>query len=387
MLICELILALFAVVLLAIGPASERVALVIVAVAGVDAALGASISPAITAVAPLFAFLTAALTLAALAEQSGLSTNAASMLARWARGNTMRLYALVCVLSGVVTSIVSLDGAVVVMVPLVRVLSGRFRAPFAPLFLGVVVVANASSVAVPQGNPTNLVVMGLAGLSPGSFAAHMVGPGVVAAVVSASAIALWQRRQLSQARLVSRPARTPLTREERRALGAIVVTGLVCWLAPVLGVAPWWPSAAMAGVLVLLHRGRRPSVRVPWRIAAQLAGLVVVFQAFAPRIPELSGRGLTALLLTAVAVGGAAAVANNLPVSVAAQAFVGVGPAAYAVMIGLAVGALAAPQGSVATLIARDLAGPDAPRLPVRRFAPLAGIGVVLATVVLWTTL
>ena len=343
MLICELILALFAVVLLAIGPAGERVALVIVAVAGVDAALGASISPAITAVAPLFAFLTAALTLAALAEQSGLSTSAASMLARWARGNTMRL--------------------------------------------GVVVVANASSVAVPQGNPTNLVVMGLAGLSPGSFAAHMVGPGVVAAVVSASAIALWQRRQLSQARLVSRPARTRLTREERRALGAIVVTGLVCWLAPVLGVAPWWPFAATAGVLVLLHRGRRPSVRVPWRIAAQLAGLVVVFQAFAPRIPELSGRGLTALLLTAVAVGGAAAVANNLPVSVAAQAFVGVGPAAYAVMIGLAVGALAAPQGSVATLIARDLAGPDAPRLPVRRFAPLAGIGVVLATVVLWTTL
>ena len=174
MLICELILALFAVVLLAIGPASERVALVIVAVAEVDAALGASISPAITAVAPLFAFLTAAL--AALAEQSGLSTSAASMLARWARGNTMRLYALVCVLSGVVTSIVSLDGAVVVMVPLVRVMSGRFRAPFAPLFLGVVVVANASSVAVPQGNPTNLVVMGLAGLSPGSFAAHMVGP-------------------------------------------------------------------------------------------------------------------------------------------------------------------------------------------------------------------
>ena len=164
MLICELILALFAVVLLAIGPASQRVALVIVAVAGVDAALGVSISPAITAVAPLFAFLTAALTLAALAEQSGLSTNAASMLGRWARGNTMRLYALVCVLSAVVTSIVSLDGAVVVMVPLVRVLSGRFRAPFAPLFLGVVVVANASSVAVPQGNPTNLVVMGLAGL-------------------------------------------------------------------------------------------------------------------------------------------------------------------------------------------------------------------------------
>ena len=60
------------------------------------------------------------------------------------------------------------------------------------------------------------------------------------------------------------------------------------------------------------------------------------------------------------------------------------GTGAYAATIGLAVGALATPQGSVATLIAAELAGPSAPPLPVRRLGPLAGTAVVVATLVLW---
>ena len=57
---------------------------------------------------------------------------------------------------------------------------------------------------------------------------------------------------------------------------------------------------------------------------------------------------------------------------------------AYAASIGLAVGSLATPQGSVATLIAAQLAGDDAPPLRVRRFAPLATAALVAATLMLW---
>lgn len=49
---------------------------------------------------------------------------------------------------------------------------------------------------------------------------------------------------------------------------------------------------------------------------------------------------------------------------------------------GLAVGALAAPQGSVATIIAADLAGPTTPPLTTRRLAPLA-IAALLAAMLL----
>jgi len=83
----------------------------------------------------------------------------------------------------------------------------------------------------------------------------------------------------------------------------------------------------------------------------------------------------------------AAALANNLPVSASATALLAAGPAAYAASIGLAVGALATPQGSVATLIATDLAGPDAPALRLRRLAPLAAAAVLFGTLLLWTTL
>jgi hypothetical protein len=47
----------------------------------------------------------------------------------------------------------------------------------------------------------------------------------------------------------------------------------------------------------------------------------------------------------------------------------------------LAAGALATPQGSVATLIAADLAGAR------RRRSPLAAAAVLAATLLLWTTL
>jgi hypothetical protein len=48
------------------------------------------------------------------------------------------------------------------------------------------------------------------------------------------------------------------------------------------------------------------------------------------------------------------------------------------------VGALATAHGSVATLIARDLAGDDGERSWARRWTPTAAVAVGLATVVLW---
>jgi Na+/H+ antiporter NhaD/arsenite permease-like protein len=117
-----------------------------------------------------------------------------------------------------------------------------------------------------------------------------------------------------------------------------------------------------------------------------VTGLLVVVHALGVRLPTDPARGLLGLLLIAGVVGAAAAVANNLPVSAAATALLSAGPAAYAASIGLAVGALATPQGSVATLIATDLAGAEAPAISVRHFAPLAAGALVLATVLLrWT--
>jgi len=186
-LIVHIILAAVAVGAIALRPEGGVAVLVVAAAAGIDALAGADAGPALDTVLPLACFLTAALSLAAMIERSGLCDRAAAVLARAGRGRCLALYALVCAVCAGLTAVVSLDGAVVLMVPLVLVLHRRFGAPFAPLFVGVVAVANPVSIAVPQGNPTNLVVMERLGLSPAVFTAHLLVPGLAAAVACALA--------------------------------------------------------------------------------------------------------------------------------------------------------------------------------------------------------
>jgi hypothetical protein len=101
----------------------------------------------------------------------------------------------------------------------------------------------------------------------------------------------------------------------------------------------------------------------------------------------VAGAGTSCGGAASLGIGAVAALVNNLPASVWATAHVAASPAAYAAPIGLAVGALATPQGSVATLLAGQLTGPAAPAVDARRFAPLAAAGVLVATLVLCATL
>jgi Na+/H+ antiporter NhaD/arsenite permease-like protein len=389
MLIVHAILAAIAVAVLALGPRSGAATLAALAAAAVDLVLGAPFVPALAMVGPLTAFLGAALTLAALVERSGIADRAASVLAARAQGSALVLYALVCATCAALTAAVSLDGAVVLMVPLLLVLSRRFGAPFAPLFLGTVIVANAGSIAVPQGNPTNLVVMDRLDLAPVTFVAHMLIPGLAAAALGAAGIALSERRALRTRIAAPRRDRTSLSSAERHAALSLAGAALAAWTAPLLGIAPWWPFTAAVALALVASRAWRdgPRVIVPWRIAGQVAALVVAIGALgiAPAAP--SHLTLPQLLLVACAVAAASALANNLPVSVSAASLLASGPPAYAAVVGLAVGPVATPHGSVATLIASQLAGDDAPPLRARLLATTAAAAVLAATMLLWATL
>jgi Na+/H+ antiporter NhaD/arsenite permease-like protein len=325
--VIRLIIAGIAVAAVAAAPRSRWSALAALA-AGAGSVLLAGGSVArdtLVAVGPMLLFLTVALGVAALAERAGLAERAAARLAA-ARG-PRRLYALVCASSALLTCVVSLDGAVVLMVPLVRAVSRRTGVPAPPLLAGAVAVANAASLAVPEGNPTNLVVMSRLGLSPQQFLGHLFLPGLAAA--------------------------------------------LLCALVPLRGLGDAAPPVAHT---------RAPFV-VPWRIGAQMTGLLAALDGIAPTV-SLRGAGLVALLAVAGATAAAAALANNLPVSASVAALATAGPGAYAALIGLSVGALATAHGSVATLIARDLSCDRRPW--ARVWTPAAAAAVALATLVLW---
>jgi arsenical pump membrane protein len=382
----RLILAGIAVVTLAVRPGSTRGAAVALCAAGLDAALGAAVAPAIRIVAPMVVFLAAALTLAGTLERAGLGGRVAAALARRARGSSLALYAYVCATCAALTATVSLDGAVVLMVPVLLALEHRHRAPFAPLFAGMVVVANASSIAVPQGNPTNLLIIERLGIAPTTFLAHMLCPGLVAAVLCAGSVAVSERRRLAVPYALPVAAREPLSRSELEAIFAFVVAALVAWVAPLFGVAPWYPFAA-AVALALAAARTRPAAIVPWQLGVQIAATLIVVRALG--VPDLGRLGTTlpGLLLVALLAGGASALLNNLPVGASALALITSAPLGYAASVGLAVGSLATPQGSVATLLASELAGEHRPSLPVRRLAPLAIVAVLAATPALWLTL
>ena len=385
MLTVHVIIALLAVGALALGPRSSA-AVVAVAVASlIDVGLGSAVAPALGVVVPLLAFLTAALTLAALIETSGLADRAARLLASAARGDIFALYLLACMLSAVLTSVVSLDGAVVLAVPLLRRVSRLTGTSFAPLFLGAVAVSNAFSSAVPQGNPTNLVLIDRLGIGPGAFLEHMLLPGLAAGMVCVAAVALHQRQALAGRYAVSTSCWTALSRRERRAAFAVGAAALAGWLAPLAGIAPWWPFSGAVAAAILIERPRPPLV-VPWRIGVQVAALVVAVESVGLPVPTPHAATLPELLMIALAVGAASALVNNLPASAAVAALLGAGPAAYAASIGLSAGALATPQGSVATLIAGDLAGTDAPPLRTLYLAALAAAAVIAATLLLWVT-
>jgi arsenical pump membrane protein len=382
----RIILAALAVVALAGSPGTARGAAVAAVAAGLDAALGASVAPALRIVAPMVVFLAAALTLAGTLERAGLGERVAAILARRARGRSLALYAYVCATCAVLTATVSLDGAVVLMVPVLLALKRRYGAPLSPLFLGTVVVANASSIAVPQGNPTNLLIIERLGISPTAFLAHMLGPGLIATVLCAAVVAVSERRRLAAPYAPATRIPAPLSRHERQAILAFLAAALAAWVAPLFGIAPWWPfSAAVA--LALIAARRRPAAIVPWQIGVQIAATLIVVQALG--VPDFGriGSALPALLLVALVVGAAAAVLNNLPVGASVVALITTAPFGYAASVGLAVGSLATPQGSVATLLASSLAGPEAPTPPVSRLAPLAVAAVLAATLAVWLTL
>jgi Na+/H+ antiporter NhaD/arsenite permease-like protein len=326
--VIRLILAGLAVAAVALAPRSRWSAFVALGAGALAVLVGGAwiARETLVSVGPVLLFLTAAIGVAALAERRGLAERAAAILAR--AGGPRRLYALVCLSSALLTSVVTLDGAVVLMVPVVLALTRLTGVSSRPLLAGSIAVANAASLAVPEGNPTNLVVMRRVGLSPEAFLGHLFLPGLAAAALCA----LVPLRRLGE-------APTPQTTTER------------------------------------------PAFPMPWRTGAQLAGLLAVFDGVVPA-SSLSGSGLVALLAVAAGTAALAALANNLPVSASVAAFATGGPGVYAALIGLSVGALATAHGSVATLIARELAGDRRPW--ARVWAPTAAAAVLLSTVVLW---
>jgi Na+/H+ antiporter NhaD/arsenite permease-like protein len=332
-LVIDAILAAAAVAVTVARPRSWAATVVVVATAALAVVLGAgSLGASVTATGPAIGFLAVAVALAALAVRLGLAASVAEALARRAGRRPALLYVLVCLSSAAATALVSLDGAVVLLVPVVLEL-GRRGAAVRPLLLGAVAVANAFSLGLPEGNPTNLVVLARLDEGPGAYALRALPAGVGAAVVCAAGAA-WVGRGTEWSRAA------PTRLRVGAGLGAVARLGL------------------------------------------QLSALLVVLIPVARHVPGIRSSGLGTSLGVAAVTAVAAAVVNNLPASAAIAAVLS-GPAAYAALAGVSVGALATEHGSIATLLAGELSGV---RAYERRLVPVVAAALAVATVVLYAS-
>lgn len=339
---------------------------------------------------PPVVFLVSVMGLAMLADRSGLADRLAARLARLAGGSTLALFLWVCAACALLTAALSLDGAVVVMLPVLGALHRKHGAPLQPLLLATVGVANSFSAALPAGNPTNLVVMERLGLSPEGFIGRMLLPSLGATLACMAILWALERRALRGCYEPGVPEQGEAGGRERLALAALAAAAGADWVSPALGASPWLPVASIAAVALLLAR-QRPLLSLPLRTGVQIVSLLVVLAALTSGfgLDGLDANGSTLAGLAAVAGGvtAAAALANNLPTSAAVASLFGGGTAgSYAALLGLSAGALATPHGSVATLVSLDMAGCQSSRRLAAVLMTAALAAVASGTGLLWLT-
>jgi arsenical pump membrane protein len=302
-------------------------------------------------VAPVLLFLVAVTVLAELADAAGVFDAAATRAARLARGRTAVLFGLVVLLASATTVLLSLDTTAVLVTPVVLALAQGLQLDPVPFALVTVWLANAASLLLPVSNLTNLLAVDHLHLTTTAYAGRLVLPALVAVAVTAGVVALWHRRVLGGGYAVP-----SVTAPEDPVLFA-GAAGACLLLVPtlLLGV----PAAAAATLSAVLVTGlflwrRRSALRwslVPWRLVLLVEGLFLLVEAVGPLgLDDLLRHGIGSSLQTAFVAAGGANVANNLPAYLAMERVVP-HDQLVPVLLGVNLGPLVTPWGSLATLL------------------------------------
>jgi arsenical pump membrane protein len=333
-------------------------------------------------VAPVLVFLVAVTVLAELADDAEVFDVAAVRAARLARGRVWLLYGAVVALGTLTTIVLSLDTTAVLFTPVVLSLAARLELDPLPFAFAAVWLANTASLLLPVSNLTNLLAAGKLGLTPLEYAGRMALPSLAAVLVTCAVLALRHRRSLSGSYLVPR-----VEAPGDRVLFVTAAAACVLLVPALLAGVPVAVASSVAAVAVAAVFGvrRRSTLRfglLPWRLLLLVEGLFLVVSAAGPhgldtalRTAAGSGDGaLGALRMVATAAVGAN-LANNLPTYLALDRVVPP-DRLLDVLLGVNLGPLVLPWGSLATLLWMERCRARGVRISLRAFA-IGGLLVV----------
>jgi Na+/H+ antiporter NhaD/arsenite permease-like protein len=302
--------------------------------------------------------------------------------------------------AGVLSAFLVNDTVCLLMTPLVVRIVDDADLPPLPYLLAIAFGSNAGSVATLTGNPQNMLVGTLSGISYPRFAAALALPAAASLLVVAAVLHLQFRTQLPRRALTNQALPEPPVdrRLLRRALlaAALAVAGFLA------GFPLAW-TALFAAALLMAVAGRAPRealARVDWPLLLFFAGLFVVvagvgraglaerfYQAFAPWLGATPERQVLAFSGFTVV---ASQVVSNVPFVLLAGHWIPRLVDPELLWLATALSSTLAGNltvvGSVANLIVLELAGPKG-RIGFWRFfrhgAVVTGATLAAALVIL----
>jgi Na+/H+ antiporter NhaD/arsenite permease-like protein len=193
-------------------------------------------------------------------------------------GNPRRLLLLIIVTSGVLSALLVNDTVCLMLTPLVVTVMVRGGLPLPPYLLALAMSANIGSVATLVGNPQNMIIGNLSGISFARFSASLLPAAVVCLGLQYLVLRIGFRRVLAEATLrmpdgPERPLDRRLIRLSFSAL-ALVFVGFVVGLN-----LAWTALAGGALVMVLARRDTHEVMKqVDWHLLVFFAALFVVVE-------------------------------------------------------------------------------------------------------------
>ncbi len=317
-----------------------------------------------------------------LLDEAGFFRWAALNIARWAKGNTVKLYFLVILLGALVSALFANDGAALILTPIVVAMLEKLafdRRTTLAFVMGAGFVADTASLPLITSNLTNIVTADYFGLGYGDYASVMVPVNLVGLV--ATLVMLWLVYHRAWPRTydwekLPEPAsaiRDPVVfKAGFWALGAELIAFFV--LEP-LGIPISAIAACVAlALLVVAQRSARINTRevlkvAPWHIVVFSLGMYLVVyglrnagltDGIAELLSTWANEGLwVATLGTGFLTAFMSSIMNNLPSVLVGALSIDASTASetvregmiYANIVGCDLGPKITPIGSLATLL------------------------------------
>lgn len=205
------------------------------------------------------------------------------ILRRAATAQSLLLYLII--VSGTLSAVLVNDTVCLMLTPLVVAVMVRGKLPLTPYLLALAMSANLGSVATLVGNPQNMIIGHLSGISFLHFSAALLPPALVGLAVQYMILRFGFRRVLAQA-VIQRPDSAPPALDRRLLVLTLSVLALV-FVGFVLGLNVSWTALAGGALLMVLARKDTHAVLklVDWNLLVFFAGLFVV-------VEGLTGTGL-----------------------------------------------------------------------------------------------